>query len=302
MPNGIIVIDKSAGWTSMDVCAKLRGVLREKRVGHAGTLDPMATGVLPVFVGRATRAVEFASEGGKEYVAGLRLGVVTDTQDTTGNVQEEHPVRVTREELEAALDRFRGEILQVPPMYSAVKIGGKKLYELARKGKEVERKARSVTIYELELLEGTEERSAEAGGDGCADWKLRVKCSKGTYVRTLCHDIGQALGCGGCMSALRRTEAAGFTLAQAVTLEEVVAAGERGGAESLLLPVDTYFARYPELRVRGGAEKKLRNGMAVPAPCGDGTFRVYGEGGGFLGLGGAKDGSLRFIKSFFEVS
>ena len=302
MPNGIIVIDKPVGWTSMDVCAKLRGVLREKRVGHAGTLDPMATGVLPVFVGRATRAVEFASEGGKEYVAGLRLGVVTDTQDTTGNVQEERPVRVTREELEAALDRFRGEILQVPPMYSAVKIGGKKLYELARKGKEVERKARSVTIYELELLEGTEERPAGAGGDGCADWKLRVKCSKGTYVRTLCHDIGQALGCGGCMSALRRTEAAGFTLAQALTLEEVVAAGERGGAESLLLPVDAYFARYPELRVGGGAEKKLRNGMAVPAPCGDGTFRVYGEGGAFLGLGGAKDGSLRFIKSFFEVS
>lgn len=302
MADGIIIIDKPQDWTSMDVCAKLRGIFHERRIGHAGTLDPMATGVLPVFVGRATRAVEFASEGGKEYVAGLRLGVVTDTQDTTGNVQEERPVRVTREELEAALDRFRGEILQVPPMYSAVKIGGKKLYELARKGKEVERKARSVTIYELELLEGTEERPAGAGGDGCADWKLRVKCSKGTYVRTLCHDIGQALGCGGCMSALRRTEAAGFTLAQALTLEEVVAAGERGGAESLLLPVDAYFARYPELRVGGGAEKKLRNGMAVPAPCGDGTFRVYGEGGAFLGLGGAKDGSLRFIKSFFEVS
>lgn len=300
--NGIIILDKPSGFTSFDAVAVLRGVTREKKIGHTGTLDPMATGVLPILLGRAAKALNFLPDTDKEYRADFRLGERRDTGDVTGEVVETSTAPVEQEPLLEVLPRFRGEILQVPPMYSAVKIGGKKLYELARKGKEVERKARSVTIYELELLEGTEERPAGAGGDGCADWKLRVKCSKGTYVRTLCHDIGQALGCGGCMSALRRTEAAGFTLAQAVTLEEVVAAGERGGAEKLLLPVDAYFARYPELRVGGGAEKKLRNGMAVPAPCGDGTFRVYGEGGAFLGLGGAKDGSLRFIKSFFEVS
>ena len=153
MANGIVIIDKPAGWTSMDVCAKIRGILREKRVGHGGTLDPMATGVLPVFVGQATRAVEFAETSRKEYVAGMRLGVVTNTQDTSGEVLEERPVAVSRVDVEAALSRFRGDILQVPPMYSAVKIGGKKLYELARKGQEVERKPRPVTIYELELLE-----------------------------------------------------------------------------------------------------------------------------------------------------
>ena len=149
MANGIIVIDKPAGWTSMDVCAKIRGVLHERRVGHAGTLDPMATGVLPVFVGRATRSVEFAAEGGKEYVAGLRLGVVTNTQDTSGTVLEEKPVSVDRAALEAALAPFRGDILQIPPMYSAIKRDGKKLYELARKGQEVEREPRPVTIYGL---------------------------------------------------------------------------------------------------------------------------------------------------------
>ena len=155
MPNGIIIIDKPAGWTSMDVCAKLRGIFHEKRVGHAGTLDPMATGVLPVFLGRATRAVEFAEQTGKEYLAGLRLGLVTDTQDVTGRVLEERPVTCAPAEVEAALAAFRGEILQVPPMYSAVKIGGKKLYELARKGREVERKPRPVTIHALEVLERT---------------------------------------------------------------------------------------------------------------------------------------------------
>ena len=165
MPSGILIIDKTQGWTSMDVCAKLRGIFREKRIGHAGTLDPMATGVLPVFIGRATRAVEFASEGQKEYVAGLRLGLVTNTQDTSGEVLEERPFRGSLQDLEGVLDRFRGDIQQVPPMYSAIKINGKKLYELARKGREVERKPRPVTIAVLELL-GQEENG---------DWKLRVE-------------------------------------------------------------------------------------------------------------------------------
>ena len=289
MANGIIVIDKPAGWTSMDVCAKIRGVLHERRVGHAGTLDPMATGVLPVFVGRATRAVEFAAEGGKEYVAGLRLGVVTNTQDTSGTVLEEKPVSVDRAALEAALAPFRGDILQIPPMYSAIKRDGKKLYELARKGQEVEREPRPVTIYGLEVVEQA----------GPADYLLRVRCSKGTYVRTLCHDIGQALGCGGCMYSLRRTEAAGFSLDQAVTLDALLSAED---PQSLLLPVDAYFAGRPILILKAGPEKKVRNGTAVSLPrAADGQYRVYGESGAFLALGQVKNGRLTTIKSFFEV-
>ena len=202
MANGIIIIDKPAGWTSMDVCAKLRGILKTKKVGHAGTLDPMATGVLPVFVGQATRAVSFAEDGEKEYIAGLRLGRTTDTQDTSGETLDTHPVLTGREDLLHLLPRFTGEIQQVPPMYSAVKIGGQKLYQIARRGGEIQRPARPVTVYELELLDQT----------GPGDYTLRIRCSKGTYVRTLCHDIGQALGCGGCMSSLRRTVAAGSTL------------------------------------------------------------------------------------------
>ena len=291
MPNGIIIIDKPAGWTSMDVCAKLRGIFHEKRVGHAGTLDPMATGVLPVFLGRATRAVEFAEQTGKEYLAGLRLGLVTDTQDVTGRVLEERPVTCAPAEVEAALAAFRGEILQVPPMYSAVKIGGKKLYELARKGREVERKPRPVTIHALELLERT----------GAGDYLLRVRCSKGTYVRTLCHDVGAALGCGGTLSALRRTEAAGFGLDRAVRLEDVQAAADRGEAERLLLPVDAYFRDHPALTVGPREERAARNGAAFPWRGADGTYRVYGPAGDFLLLGELERGRMRTVKSFYEV-
>ena len=295
MPNGIIVIDKPAGWTSMDVCAKLRGMFHEKRVGHAGTLDPMATGVLPVFLGRATRAVEFAADSDKEYIAGLKLGVVTNTQDTTGEVLEERPVDVTRDQLLAALARFTGDIQQLPPMYSAIKIGGKKLYELARKGKEVERKPRPVTIHALDVLD-------EAPPEG-ADWLVRVACSKGTYVRTLCHDIGQALGCGACMASLRRVKAAGFTLKDAVTLKAVQEAVDRGEGDSLLLPVDAYFAGVPMLVLKTDrAEKKIRNGAALNArDLPDGAYRVYGMDKTFLALGQVAGGTLTTVKSFFEV-
>ncbi len=270
----------------MDVCAKIRGILHERRVGHGGTLDPMATGVLPVFVGQATKAVEFAENSRKEYAAGLRLGLVTDTQDTTGQTLETRPAAVSRQELEEVLAAFRGEISQIPPMYSAVKIQGKKLYELARRGKEVERRPRPVTIYELELLEQT----------GEADWSLRCVCSKGTYIRTLCHDVGQALGCGGAMCALRRTMAAGSTLADAVTLEEVQ---ERGGA--LLRPVDSLFARYPALTVRSaGVERRVRSGGGfTESGLADGTYRVYGREGEFLCLSRAAGGQVTAIKNFF---
>ena len=290
-----MVIDKPAGWTSMDVCAKLRGMFHEKRVGHAGTLDPMATGVLPVFLGRATRAVEFAADSDKEYIAGLKLGVTTNTQDITGEIVEERPADVTQEQLWAVLEGFTGDIEQVPPMYSAIKIGGKKLYELARKGKEVERKPRPVTIRALGVLEGPERG---------ADFTLRVACSKGTYVRTLCHDIGQALGCGGCMSSLQRVKAAGFTLEDSVSLEAVQEAVDRGEGEGLLLPVDAYFARNGwknSVTVRPDAEKRLRNGGCVPTPGMEAECRVYSESGEFLGLGSSEGTRLRLIKSFFAV-
>ena len=292
MANGILVIDKSAGWTSQDVAAKLRGVFHERRVGHGGTLDPMATGVLPIFIGRATRAAEFLESAEKEYVAGLRLGVVTDTQDTSGNILETHPVAVTREEVQAALRQFLGPIEQIPPMYSAIKINGQKLYELARRGQEVERKPRSITIHELELLEGAD-----------ADYLLRVRCSKGTYVRTLCHNLGRALGCGGCMSSLRRTRAGSFTLLQAVTMQQVLNFAAEQAPQALLMPVDAVFSMHPPLIVTMGQAAKLKNGAQIKDwQFRPGTYRVYAEDGEFLLLGRVENGGLTTIKSFFEVN
>ena len=287
MANGIIIIDKPAGWTSMDVCGKLRSLLKTRKVGHAGTLDPMATGVLPVFVGQATRAVSFAESGDKEYVAGLHLGCVTNTQDTSGDVLERRPVSVTRETLEALLPRFTGALLQVPPMYSAIKINGQKLYQLARQGREVERPARPVTIRELELL----------GQDECGDWLLRILCSKGTYVRTLCHDIGQALGCGGCMYSLRRTMAAGFTLEESVKLEQVQQEGE-----ALLRPTDSLFRQYPAYRLRTQKqEERCRNGnpFYIKEELAEGIYRIYGADGAFLCLSRLQEGTMTSLKNFF---
>ena len=292
MPNGIIVIDKPAGWTSMDVCAKLRGILKEKRIGHGGTLDPMATGVLPVFVGSATRAVEFAERGDKEYIAGLRLGLVTNTQDTTGEVLESRPVSLPEGALEAVLPRFTGPIGQIPPMFSAIKRDGKKLYELARSGREVHRDPRPVTIYTLEVLEQT----------GEADYLLRVRCSKGTYVRTLCHDIGQALGCGGCMAALRRSRAGVYTLDRAIPLQQLLDRFESGqDVSSLLLPVDSLFQDSPPVRLTPRQERACRDGAAFSLNLAPGTYRLYGASE-FLALGRCDEGRMRTIKSFFEVN
>ena len=292
MANGILIVDKPSGWTSQDVAAKLRGVFHERRVGHGGTLDPMATGVLPIFIGRATRGAEFLEHAEKEYVAGLRLGLVTNTQDTSGEMLETHPVSVTRQALEAALTRFTGPIEQIPPMYSAIKINGQKLYELARRGQEVARRPRSITIHALELLEG----------EG-ADWTIRVRCSKGTYVRTLCHDLGRALGCGGCMSSLRRTRAGSFTLAQAVTMQQVLDFAAGQDPQQLLMPVDAVFAAHPPLIVTLGQAAKLKNGAQVKDwQFQPGTYRVYAEDGEFLLLGRVEGGVLSTIKSFFEVN
>ena len=289
MPCGIVIIDKPAGWTSQDVAARLRGVFHERRIGHGGTLDPMATGVLPIFVGRATRAVEFFEHAEKEYVAGLRLGVQTDTQDLTGEIVAQRPVSVTREQVQAALEGFLGVQEQLPPMYSAVKIGGKKLYELARQGKTVERKPRQIELLELELLSGEN-----------ADWQFRVRCSKGTYVRTLCHDIGQALGCGGCMSSLRRTQAGGYGLDRAVTMEEIIAMDDPAAC---LLPVDSVFERLPQVTAHENQLRAIYNGAAVKASgLADGPYRVYAPDGTFLMVGRAEGGTLKTVKSFFEVS
>lgn len=288
MPSGIIVIDKPTDWTSHDVVAKLRGRFKERRIGHAGTLDPMATGILPVFVGRATRAVEFASEGQKEYIAGLRLGLVTDTQDITGTILSSNPVHVSKERLLEVLPLYCGDLLQIPPMYSAIKQQGKKLYELARAGKEVERTPRPITIFSLDLLEQVSE----------TDFLLRVVCSKGTYIRTLCHDIGATLDCGACLYSLRRTMAAGFNETDAVTLDQVLSTES---PERLLMPVDSYFMEYPSLCVDKVAECKIRNGASFPFEGLDAFYRVYNENQDFLMLGKIEQNQLITVKSFFEV-
>lgn len=297
MPSGILVVDKPPDWTSHDVVARLRGLFKERRIGHGGTLDPMATGVLPLFVGKATRAVDYAMEGDKEYLAGLRPGLVTDTQDITGTVLETRPERMDESALAAVLDQFRGEILQIPPMYSAIKKSGKKLYELARSGKEVIREPRPVTISDLAYL----------GRDESGDLLLRVVCSKGTYVRTLCHDIGLKLGCGGTLSSLRRTRSASFTLGQAITLDQAAAAAANGTLTDLLLPVDLCFQAFPALYLSPREAQRCRNGVLVPHAGAPGTYRVYEQAtGAFLMLGSlypGEDGTgrIRTIKSFYEV-
>ena len=285
--NGIVIIDKPAEWTSQDVVSKLRGVLHTKRIGHGGTLDPMATGVLPVFVGRATRGVEFFEHAEKTYEAVLRLGVVTDTEDITGTVLERRPVEVTPEALSAALAQFRGEISQVPPMYSALKINGQKLCDLARRGKEVERKPRTVTIHKLECLEFTGETA-----------RLLVTCSKGTYIRTLCKDIGQTLGCGGCMEQLRRVAAGAYTIDEAVPLAELVASAD---PESYLRPVDTMFVQYPAVTLTEKQALRCRNGNSFSVDFPEGTYRAYSGNGEFLMLAKVDNGVMLTVKSFFEV-
>lgn len=285
--NGIVIIDKPAGWTSQDVTARLRRVFGTRRIGHGGTLDPMATGVLPVFVGRATRGVEFFEHAEKIYETELLLGVATDTEDTTGTVLTRREVSVTQEQLTEVLERFRGEIMQIPPMYSALKVNGQKLCDLARKGRQVERQPRPVTIHELTLL------SRE--GDTL---RLRVRCSKGTYIRTLCADIGEALGCGGCMQALRRTQAGEYTIAEAVPLQQLLEAAE---PETYLRDVDTMFRGYPAVKLTVNQEKRCRNGNAFSVSLPGGTYRAYSQSGEFLMLAKVEDGVMSTIKSFFDV-
>jgi len=287
--NWIIVVDKPSGWTSHDVVAKLRGILKEKRIGHGGTLDPMATGLLPVFIGSATRAAQFFENAEKEYIAGLRLGLVADTQDITGKIISKSNASVSAAELDAVLPRFLGAGQQIPPMYSALKKDGKKLYELARRGIDVPRPARDIYISAIELTGGS--------GD---EYTLRVTCSKGTYIRTLCHDIGQALGCGGVMSSLRRTRAGEFTIDMAHPLEEIQRSMQAGDIDELLLKTDIVFRKYPAAALNENDTKKCRNG----APCNnddltDGIYRFYGPDDEFIMLGEVISGKIKIIKGFF---
>ncbi|MBQ5607912.1 MAG: tRNA pseudouridine(55) synthase TruB [Oscillospiraceae bacterium] len=285
--DGIVIVYKPQGWTSQDVTAKLRGVFQTRRIGHGGTLDPMATGVLPVFVGRATRGVEFFEHAEKTYEAVLRLGIAPDTEDITGTVLEEKEVSVTDGDNEAVLARFRGEIQQIPPMYSAIKVGGQKLCDLARKGREIAREPRTVTIHSLDFLGRTGE-----------DVRLRVHCSKGTYIRTLCKDIGQALGCGGCMAALRRIRAGSYTESEAVALDILINSDR---AEQYLRGVDTMFARHPAITLTEKQELRCRNGNSFTVDLADGTYRAYSKEGEFLMLAKVEDGVMSTIKSFFGV-
>ena len=285
--NGIVIVDKPAGWTSQDVTARLRRVFGTRRIGHGGTLDPMATGVLPVFVGRATRAVEFFEHARKGYEAVLRLGITTDTEDITGTVLETREVSVSRQEFLDILPKFRGKIQQIPPMYSALKVDGRKLCDLARAGKEVARQSREIEILELECL--------EFSGDTA---RLSVLCSKGTYIRTLCQDMGEALGCGGCMAALRRTAAGAYTLADAVPLQELLDTAE---PEKYLRSVDSLFRDHPAVTLTANQETRCRNGNAFSVKLPDGTFRVYSQSGEFLALSKVEDGVMATVKSFFEV-
>ena len=285
--NGIVIVDKPQDWTSQDVAARLRRVFNTRRIGHGGTLDPMATGVLPVFVGRATRGVEFFEHAEKTYEAVLRLGITTDTEDVTGTVLESREVALSEQDFLNILPQFRGEIQQIPPMYSALKINGQKLCDLARQGKEVERKPRTITIHKLECLEFTGETA-----------RLLVHCSKGTYIRTLCKDIGEALGCGGCMESLRRVTAGEYTIEEAVPLQELL---DTENPEQYLRQVDTMFRNHPAVTLTPNQEKRCRNGNSFSIALEEGTYRAYSQEGEFLMLAKVEEGIMSTIKSFFAV-
>ena len=285
--NGIVIVDKPQEWTSQDVTARLRRVFNTRRIGHGGTLDPMATGVLPVFVGRGTRGVEFFEHAEKTYEATIRLGLTTDTEDVWGNTLTEQEVHISETEFSSILPQFRGKIMQVPPMYSALKVNGQKLCDLARKGKEVERQPREIEIFELTLVEFSGQTA-----------RLRVRCSKGTYIRTLCKDIGEALGCGGCMAALRRVQAGEYTIEESVPLQELL---DTEDPEQYLRHVDTMFRNYPAVTLTEKQEKRCRNGNSFSIQLEEGTYRVYGASGEFMALSKVEDGTMSTIKSFFEV-
>lgn len=281
MINGILNVYKEAGFTSHDVVAKLRGICRQKKIGHTGTLDPEAVGVLPVCLGSGTKLCDMLTDKSKEYEAVLLLGQVTDTQDVTGTVLEEHEVTVDEEQAVEAIRSFVGAYEQIPPMYSALKVNGKRLYELARAGKEVERKGRPVEIHSIEILSVS-----------LPEITFRVACSKGTYIRTLCHDIGQKLGCGGTMKSLKRTRVGIFTIDGALKLSRLEELAAQGRLEEKVIPVEAMFTEFPALTVKDAFARLIENGNAfypgqaeesVRTPDG-GQVRVYDRKGRFYGI------------------
>ncbi len=293
---GILPVNKPQGWTSFDVVAKLRGVLKIKRLGHAGTLDPMATGVLPVFVGKATKACDILPDTKKAYTAGFRLGMTTDTLDITGEVLSEKAANVSREQLESVKARFVGEITQLPPMYSAVKVDGKRLYQLAREGKTVERTPRKCTVHSIVIVSFDE--AAQQG-------EMTVCCEKGTYIRTIIDDIGQALGTGAVMTSLVRTYSGGFDIKDCLTIEQIAQICEQGKLEQILMPTEKAFELYKDIRLNERLTALYKNGVKLYAGQvgSDGkspeTFRVFGSDGSFLGLAAFEDGQLRSVKNFY---
>ena len=296
--DGVIVIRKEKGFTSHDVVAKLRGILHMKKIGHTGTLDPDAEGVLPVALGKATRLVDMITDKEKTYEAVMRLGVVTDTQDMSGTVlSQTAELHVTEEELRAVIESFVGDYMQVPPMYSALKVNGKKLYELAREGKTVERKPRPVHFYEIEILE-----------IDLPKVRMEVSCSKGTYIRTLCHDIGEKLGCGGCMESLIRTRVSTFRIEDAKTLDEIETLKQEGKLAELLVPIDAMFPSYPKITVKDDWKAFAKNGnpldlKMLKEACGqdeETQVRLYDESGKFIAIYQWKEKKYHIVKMFFN--
>lgn len=289
MYNGIINIYKPLGMSSYDVIRRLKKILGMKKIGHTGTLDPQAEGVLPVCLGKATKVSELLMDAKKQYRAVMRLGVITDTQDLTGEILRENEVDVDEETIHEVMAEFRGEIMQVPPMYSALKRGGVPLYKLARKGEEVERSARKVTIFDMEILDVT-----------LPMVMFLVECSKGTYIRTLCHDIGERLGCGACMAQLRREAVGDFVLADSVKLEELEGVSAASGFMPYITPIDSVFTKYDKITLDKAQEFKVRNGSAIPFETPEGIYRVYAEDGEFLAVSRVENGVLKLVKAFYS--
>lgn len=279
--NGIICIDKPQGFTSFDVIGKLRGILKMRRLGHSGTLDPMATGVLPVFVGFATKACGILPDDRKAYVADFRLGQVSDTQDCTGEILEEHDASgITEAMILAVIPQFIGDISQIPPMYSAVSVDGKRLYELAREGKTVERKARQVQVHGIELTAFDAEK-----GEGT----LTIRCGTGVYVRTILHDLGQVLGCGAVMTGLRRTMSNGLPIEKCCTFEEIMQLAEENRLSEAIIPIAEVFESLPKLQLSETQTMHYRNGVKLGLSqlkrqiTDADRYAVYGQPDGFLG-------------------
>ncbi len=296
---GILLIDKPAGITSFDAVAEARRLLNTKKIGHTGTLDPMATGVLPLLVGRATRAADILPRSDKMYLAGFKFGVATDTFDITGKVLERSDVKVEEQQIVELLPKYTGSIRQRPPMYSAVKVGGVRLYELARKGEEIETPEREVEVFSLSLIEFDFEEQAAL---------FQIHCSKGTYIRSLCSDMGKDLGCGAALNFLLRTMASGFGIEDCITLERARELAREGRLYEALLPLDRAFGDLPEVFVTAGQGKRFINGGSLSCarlelPCEYGDFRVYSEDGGFLGIGAVDgaSGELKVKKLFCEI-